>query len=351
MIKSLSFHSRYLPNFQVVEQRVGNNYKFPHTDQLPKLLRALNFEFFAGLPDRIARVDRRANDFMKMQRHVAAVLFCNLVNESRPDGLILHVIPDRDLVAKIGIVQHHTEYREPGALHRFKFFGGSDLFLDFYINNKVIVFSDHAMKRITERVPNPTGVGMCNFFGVFFSSPTVLMMCNKTPSFIYYYGNSVVAFPVRQSDTDAEYFLPTCLNCEVIGSLEPIMPSPAYTIHYDAGYREPSVRNWNPIVTALAFKKLWERGLPPYSSEPVRVEIKSWSKIAHNIKRVLEKQGHGERSRFAFLDNIPGPAVIKLLPDQKEDCHVELDYLKKMQPEVDWEHLVPEQKAANPAWY
>jgi hypothetical protein len=70
MKKYLPFDSSYLANFQVVEQREGNISRFPHTDQLPVLLRALNNEFRSGLPDRIARVDHRANDYMKMEKHI-----------------------------------------------------------------------------------------------------------------------------------------------------------------------------------------------------------------------------------------------------------------------------------------
>ena len=45
MTSYLPFNSKYLPDFQVVEEREGNISRFPHTDQLPKLLRALNLEF------------------------------------------------------------------------------------------------------------------------------------------------------------------------------------------------------------------------------------------------------------------------------------------------------------------
>ena len=57
------FESIYRPDFEVVEQRRGHVSLFPHTDQLPLLLRALNLEFYGGLPGRIARVDRRADGF------------------------------------------------------------------------------------------------------------------------------------------------------------------------------------------------------------------------------------------------------------------------------------------------
>lgn len=82
MTKSFPFHSPYLPNFQVVEQREGNISLFPHTEQLPKLLRALNMEFHAGLPAQIARVDNRAKDYVKLVKSMAALLFCTGVSLS-----------------------------------------------------------------------------------------------------------------------------------------------------------------------------------------------------------------------------------------------------------------------------
>jgi hypothetical protein len=69
MTNYLPFNSIYLPDFHVVEDWDGNISRFPHTAQLPKLCRALNLEFRSGLPDKIARVDHRANGFSKMQKH------------------------------------------------------------------------------------------------------------------------------------------------------------------------------------------------------------------------------------------------------------------------------------------
>jgi len=60
-MKHLPFESIYRQDFQVVEQRQGNVTLYPHTDQLPVLLRALNLEFYGALPDRVARVDHRGD--------------------------------------------------------------------------------------------------------------------------------------------------------------------------------------------------------------------------------------------------------------------------------------------------
>jgi hypothetical protein len=60
----------------LVEERSGRLSRFPHTDQLPLLLCALNLEFFNGLPGRIARVDKRADGFHKILRYPATQAYC-----------------------------------------------------------------------------------------------------------------------------------------------------------------------------------------------------------------------------------------------------------------------------------
>lgn len=59
----------------------------PHTEQLPKLLAALNKEFRDGLPDRLARADKRANGFDKLALHYATTMFCLLINASRSSAI------------------------------------------------------------------------------------------------------------------------------------------------------------------------------------------------------------------------------------------------------------------------
>ena len=51
-MKHIPFESIYREQFEVVEERHGHVSLYPHTDQLPLLLRALNLEFLGGLPDR-----------------------------------------------------------------------------------------------------------------------------------------------------------------------------------------------------------------------------------------------------------------------------------------------------------
>lgn len=351
MKKYLPFNSKYLPNFQVVEQRDGNISRFPHTVQLPKLLRALNMEFSAGLPDKIVRVDHRASDLMKIQRHMAVLLFCSHINRARRDDLRLRALMDPNMVARVSIVQQITDHTELGQVHRFKFYAGDNFFTDIYLNRKRIAFAGHAIERFEERVPNHIGTDLTNLFDAFFGSPVVVMECNNTPSFVFEYDGSLIAFPIRTSTTEPEYFLPTCLSGKEINQLELILPPPAYTPFYDSVKTEPQVRNWDPIKYALLLKEIWKRNEPLKTPEETAEHKLLWSAIGHIISDKLEREGHGEGSRILFRDNIPGHGIITLLPGQQENRHVEMDDLKRYIPDEDWEKVVPAHKAANPEWY
>ena len=98
-MKHLPFNSLYRHEFEVVEQRQNNVRFYPHTDQLPVLLRALNLEFYGALPGHIARVDHRGDGFHKIMRKWAALIFCACINRSRSDQLRLIEILNPDLVA------------------------------------------------------------------------------------------------------------------------------------------------------------------------------------------------------------------------------------------------------------
>src|SRR3954465_9004205 len=102
-MKHIPFQSIFRQEFEVVEQRQGNIRLYPHTSQLPILLRALNLEFYTALPDRIARVDHRGDGFHKIVLRHAALMFCSYLNGSRKDELRLFALPNPSLVTKVAI--------------------------------------------------------------------------------------------------------------------------------------------------------------------------------------------------------------------------------------------------------
>ena len=79
-MKHLPLQSIYKANFEVVEEREGRSTRCPHGDQLPVLLRALNLEFYGGLPARLARADHRADGFTKVSLQTAAPRFSSALN-------------------------------------------------------------------------------------------------------------------------------------------------------------------------------------------------------------------------------------------------------------------------------
>jgi hypothetical protein len=104
-MKHAPFDSIYRQDFEVLEERRGDVVRYPHTEQLPLLLRALNLEFNGALPGHISRTDRRGDGFHKILLKSAALMFCNVMNAARTDKLRLYPLPDPDLVARVAIVQ------------------------------------------------------------------------------------------------------------------------------------------------------------------------------------------------------------------------------------------------------
>jgi hypothetical protein len=161
----------------------------------------------------------------------------------------------------------------------------------------------------------------------------------------------VIAFPVREADTEKEYFFPTCLSINEINKLDLILPPPAYALHYDPAYKMPEVRNWDSVGLVLAYYKAWKRRVPLQPPTETEADKMSWSKIGHTISDAVRMGGFGEGSRLLFLDHAPGPCAIRLAPGEPEPRHVELEDLKRYCPGEDWERIIAEQRAANPAWY
>lgn len=349
MTKHFIFDSRYLPDVAVVEQRVGNTSLFPRTDQLPKLLRALKFEFSTGLPHRLSGLDHRAHDYKKMQLYQAVLMFCTYFNKARQDNIRLHPVVDRDKVARVSIVQHMVEHHKEGALHRFKFYAGEDLFTEIFVNGKRIVFSDHALMRFSQRAQNPLGSDMTNILVSFFGSPAVLMLCNGDPAFVFTNGDTVIAFPVRVSDSEPEYFLATCLAAEQINNLEAIAPPIVYSMHFDQDDRVSTPRNWNVIECQAKLYHAW-KCRPVQDTVVPEIPKMCWNEVAHAVIAPIQR-GYGPGSRLFFRDNIHGPCMVGLRPGELEPHHDSLAELKRLEPERDWDDIYRQQKAANPTWY
>ena len=339
--KHSPFQSNYRPDFEVLEERHGKTRLYPHTDQLPLLLRALNIEFYGALPDHIARTDKRGDGFHKNLLKTAATLFCSCTNAARPDALRLMALPDGDLVHKVAIVQQITEDTRGGPVHRFRFYAGNGFMPDIHLSGKRLTFADHVLQRFSTRVPNNVGTDLSNFLLVFYGTPVVSMPVGPGRAFVFTYHESMLAFTYKEHD--GEFFVTTCLTINEINSMELELPVEVLSLHYGAAFTKPRIRNWMPVDWMLKLRECWERKIPlppPHSLANVR----DWPKTASRVKDIEIKQGFGPGSRLVFLDDIPGPCVLTAKPDQTEMAFDERDFYKKLDPAFDWDALFTERE-------
>jgi hypothetical protein len=164
-MKHTTFQSSYKPEFDVVEQREGRLRLYPHTEQLPTLLRALNLEFYGGLPARLARLDARGTGFDKIVLRHAALMYCACINAARKDSLRLVALPDHDLVTRITIAQRITEE------------------------------ADHVLKRFDQRVPTHIGEDLTFFLLAFYDCPVISMPIRPGRALIILRDKDILGFP------------------------------------------------------------------------------------------------------------------------------------------------------------
>jgi hypothetical protein len=242
-MKHLPFRSNYRQDFQVVEERRGKVTLFPHTEQLPLLWRALNFEFAHPLPDRVVRTDHRGDAHRKLMLRDAVHLFCNHVNRDRPDDVRLFKYKTPELVSKVAIVQHIKESTPQGLAHRFRFYVGTDFVPDLHLNGHRIVFAGHVFERFSKRVPHRVGEDLRDLLLAFTGSCMFSMPIGAGRAFVVPYFNSLLAFTFKE--TPEEYFITTCLSvCELNGLVLEDPVQVAY-LHYGPDFTAPTdTRNW-----------------------------------------------------------------------------------------------------------
>jgi hypothetical protein len=339
------FDSIYRENFEVVEERHEAVRLYPHSEQLPALARALRWEFHAGLPHHIAGVDHRADAFHKIMRRLAAMMFCNVINEARADQVRLHHLVDRNLVTEASIVQQITVETKQGLLHRFRFYASDDFVPEIFLSGRRVLFTDHVLQRFSKRVPNAVGGDLSDLLLRFFGTPHVAMKIGPGYAFVLLDAGSVLAFPFKETET--EFILTTCLTVDEINSLEMDFPPRAFNLHYDRAFTVPRIRHWLPTRWMIDRHQSWQRKtrLPPWQQSPNR----RWSDLGHWIKDHIIKQGHGPGSKIMFGDHIPGPCVLEVRPNSVEARYNELKAYKKMYPDKDWDAIFAERERPIPS--
>jgi hypothetical protein len=347
-MKHQPFQSIYRPDFEVVEQRVGRVSYYPHTEQLPLLLRALNLEFLSGLPGGIARVDRRADGFHKILRYHAVLTYCCNLNVARTDQVRLLHLFDPDLVARVSIVQQITESQPLGRVHRFRFYAGADWFPEIRLSGKRIAFADHVLQRFSTRVPNHLGEDLSYLLLAFYGTPIVSMPVGKSPAFVIQWHDSMLAFTYKE--TADEFLLTTCLTVNEINSLERRYPAYAYNLHFGEAFTKPRLRTWLPTHWMDDIHSRWQRKIqpPPPMERPtglVGKKLENWHWRGHQVKDGVVGDGHGPGSQIFFTDQIPGPCIIEIKPGQTVPAIDEVAILKAWKPDVDWEGMMAERAA------
>ena len=330
-MKHTTFQSNYKTEFEVVEQRDGKLRLYPHTEQLPVLLRALNMEFYGGLPARLARLDARGSGFDKIALRNAALLFCAEINASRKDSLRLMALPDRDLVYRIALVQQITEDHRRGLAHEFRFYAGEDFFTEIFLSGKRIRFADHMLQRFDQRVPTRIGEDLTFFLMAFYGCPLIGMPVGAGRALVTLYDESVVlGFPYDERED--EYFVKTCLTANEINSLEIELPPGTLNFHYDKSFTRPKIRNWVQTAWMLRLFQSWSsKKLPVMIKHPPKPM--SWHRTASLVKDSISKQGHTQDSRITFIDHIPGPCIMECKPEQIEPQMDEEEEMKKFMQE------------------
>jgi hypothetical protein len=314
-LKHFPFQSSYREDFEVVEQLQGDLRLFPHTDQLPVLLRALNLEFYRALPGYIARVDHRGDGFHKLLRKEAALMFCAGANAARQDEVRLYALLDSNLVARVTVVQQLTQNTRRGPVHRFRFYGGEDFFPEIQLSGKRLLFTDHVLKRFSARVPNNLGEDLSFFLLSFYGSPMISLPVGPGRALIVSYGESVLVF--TYTETDQEFVITTCLTVNEMSSLSLEVPTPTFNLHYGPDFAKPRLRNWLPHQWAAALYSRWERKapLPPPISLP-KTKSFNWHAMACRIKDCALANDKRPGIGLRFMDDIPGPADILIRPGQ-----------------------------------
>lgn len=304
--------SVYLRDFEVLEERQHGRRLFPHTEQLPALSRAVDLEFYGGLPGRLAATDARGDSFRKLQLRELARGFCSVLNAARPDHLHVQPYYTPELVAQIGVVQQVSESGPGGMRHSFRQFRGQEFLPDIHLSGKRIVFSTHAIDRFGERAVTQYSHQVVELVRAFFFSVGAVLELNGTgPALAFRWGGSVAVMPFEE--TANEFFILTTLGVNEVRSLALLDPPRVLHLHYGAAYTPPATRNFDPSDEIAALVKRWREQAPLKRESPAdweRLRQKRWFMLAPQVKTVLQAKGYTEATRMFFHDDLHGPNIL-----------------------------------------
>jgi hypothetical protein len=308
-MKHLPFHSAYRESFQVVEERRGDLTLYPHTEQLPLISRALNFEFYGALPHRVAQTDHRGDMFRKMCLASGANIFCTHIHRDRPDDVLLFHYKTPELVSKVAIVQHIKESTSHGLVHRFRFFSGTDFLPDIHLNGRRIAFAGHVLERFSKRVPHRLGEGLRDLFNSFYGGYIFRMPLHAGHGFVVPLLSSAITYTFKEKDD--EYFITTCLSVRETHGLKLEDPAELMYLHYGRAFTPPTDRkNWKSQPYAEKLFQCWQQQSPVERVDDPPSARDTWMSYARIIRNVTELDGFPEGSWMDFLHQLHGPAIV-----------------------------------------
>jgi len=315
-VRHWPFESKYLRDFEVVEERRDGYRLFPHTEQLPLLSKVINDEFQRGLTTRLAKTDARADEWRKLCLWNIAGSFCNFLGVARPDHLHVQPFLTPDRVARIALVQQISRTTDGGLQHTFRYFHGTQFLPDVHLVGKRPVFSSHAIDRFAQRINVSNGHAVNFLLTEFFATPPVLLKLDGSAGVAaaYLAGESMAAMPFEMYD-DEVLFLTTLSPNEISDAVAPHKPTRMH-LHFGPEYTKPAAHNFNHVALTEQILQRWRAKTPRADLRKLFEEMQAFSltRIVQETDGILRQQGYHEGSKLAFLDEVYGPVVLTLTP-------------------------------------
>ena len=268
---------------------------YPHTEQLPLLLRALNLEFYGALPDREGALGPSlATGFHKLVLpYYAAMMFCQHL-QPHPRRPVAAVRPAGCQPRQQGGHRpaNHRGSAARGGCHRFRFYAGKDFFPEILLSGRRLVFADHVIQRFCARVPNHIGEDLSNFLEIFYGHALDLSCRAVTAcAFVVPLLQVHSGVPLPRRKRPGEYFVATCLTPNEMSRLEPETPACAHNFHYLPEYVPPARRHWLPTRRMLEMYECWEKKAPLIQRQEREDPFKWDRKFGLMLREATIKQG------------------------------------------------------------
>ncbi len=309
-------------DFVLVEEIAKDGSRlFPHTEQLPKILKAVEREFFEGIPSFYAKTDHRGDDRRKYMLALLSTRFCDCINSTREDGLVLFPVLRRDLVSRLSVIQRIEEPSADGVRHRFRSFVDGAFFPDVHMSGKRIALTSHFIQRFNERITNLAHTCFPSLFLMMYDNSGYVMRVN---------GRECALVLDRAAEADDEFSVAaltfdeapdqfvftTVLTANEIRSLEPLEPARMLDTHYDRHFPAGVRYNFTDYSSQEKIIEMWRRKIP---HKHTHIDPSSygkhfnWDYFSHHYVQLYEAEwkegrhlcfiGNYHSTSMCFLDN------------------------------------------------